>query len=172
MNPIIKTIADDLKIFPIIRESEGSFEARVIYSAIAQHIKAASNDSSIYEPITSEGASIVHTKRRCRNILEHCDKNNLHITNFATKGNEPFFHLVSEQLHIQSPTMTDRKDVERTPNEGRKVLLFSDSRQTAATLAKDLTKAADDEAIKKAIPIAARNLVEWCEDNDEKPSLS
>ena len=70
MNPIIKTIADDLKIFPIIRESEGSFEARVIYSAIAQHIKAASNDSSIYEPITSEGASIVHTKRRCRNILE------------------------------------------------------------------------------------------------------
>lgn len=101
----------------------------------------------------------------------HCDKNNLHITNFATKGNEPFFHLVSEQLHIQSPTMTDRKDIERTPNEGRKVLLFSDSRQTAATLAKDLTKAADDEAIKKAIPIAARNLVEWCEDNDEKPSL-
>ncbi|MBR6835112.1 MAG: hypothetical protein IKM72_03805, partial [Oscillospiraceae bacterium] len=38
-------------------------------------------------------------------------------------------------------------------------------------LAKDLTKAADDEAIKKAIPIAARNLVEWCEDNDENPSL-
>lgn len=105
------------------------------------------------------------------NKCPHCDKNNLHVTDFSTKGNEPFFHLVSEQLHIQPPTMTDKKDIERTPNEGRKVLLFSDSRQTAATLAKDLTKAADDEAIKKAIPIAARNLMDWCEENDEKPSL-
>ena len=70
MNPIIKTIADDLKIFPINKESKGSFEARVIYSAIAQHLKAASNDASIYEPITSEGASVVHTKKRCRDIIE------------------------------------------------------------------------------------------------------
>lgn len=70
MNPIIKTIANDLKIFPINKESKGSFEARVIYSAIAQHLKAASNDASIYEPITSEGASVVHTKKRCRDIIE------------------------------------------------------------------------------------------------------
>ncbi len=70
MNLIIKTIADDLKIFPIKKESEGSFQARVIYSAMAQHIKAASNDASIYEPITSEGASIVHTKKRGKDILE------------------------------------------------------------------------------------------------------
>ena len=70
MNPIIKTIADDLKIYQLKNETKGFFEARVIYSAIAQHMKAASNDASIYEPITSEGASIVHTKKRCRDILE------------------------------------------------------------------------------------------------------
>lgn len=70
INPIIKTIADDLKIYQLINETKASFEARVIYSAIAQHIKTASNDASIYELITSEGASIIHTKKRCRDILE------------------------------------------------------------------------------------------------------
>ena len=70
MNPIIKIIADDLKIYRLKNETKASFEARVIYSAIAQHIKTASNDVSIYERQTSEGASIIHTKKRCRDILE------------------------------------------------------------------------------------------------------
>lgn len=100
-------------------------------------------------------------------VCPHCEKRNLHVTDFATKGNEPFYHLVSEQLHIQQPTITDKSEIERTPNEGRKVLLFSDSRQTAAVLAKDLTKAADDEAMKKAIPLAAINMIKWCKENNE-----
>ncbi|MDE7363310.1 MAG: DEAD/DEAH box helicase, partial [Ruminococcus sp.] len=101
----------------------------------------------------------------------HCEKRKLRLTDFSTKGNEPFFHLVSEQLHIQQPIITEANEIIRTPNKGRKVLLFSDSRQTAAVLAKDLTKAADDEAIRKAFPLAALNMKEWCEENDEEPSL-
>jgi hypothetical protein len=31
MNPIIKTIADDLKIYQLKNETKASFEARVIY---------------------------------------------------------------------------------------------------------------------------------------------
>lgn len=52
------------------------------------------------------------------------------------------------------------------------VLLFSDSRQRAAVLARDLTKAADEDAMKKALTVAAKQLQEWAEENDEQPNLS
>ena len=71
---------------------------------------------------------------------------------------EPFFHLVSEQLMIQPPIIRDPEKLEMTPNAGRKVLLFSDSRQRAATLAKELTDVADEDAMRKAIVVAARML--------------
>ena len=90
-----------------------------------------------------------------------CGKNHLLLGDFSTKGNEPFFHLVSEQLMIQPPVITDPQELELTPNGGRKVLLFSDSRQRAATLAKELTSVADEDALRKALTVAAKELNEW-----------
>lgn len=90
-----------------------------------------------------------------------CKKIRLHVTDFKTKGNEPFFHLISEQLKLQPPVITDELELEDEPNAGRKVLLFSDSRQRAATLAKELTSVADEEAIRKAIVVAAKELEDW-----------
>lgn len=87
-----------------------------------------------------------------------CGKSNyLNFTDFVTKGNESFFNLVAEELAIQPATLTD---LDKYPNGGRKVLLFSDSRQRAATLAKELTSVADEEAMKKAIVVAAKELEE------------
>lgn len=97
-----------------------------------------------------------------------CEKNYFAATNIVTKGNEPFFNLVSEQFYIQPPVPKYADLI----NQGRKVLLFSDSRQRAAVLARDLTKAADEDAMKKALTVAAKELQEWAEDNDEIPSLS
>ena len=80
-----------------------------------------------------------------------CDKMRFDATDFVTKGNEPFFNLVSEQFYVQPP-VSEYKEQE---NQGRKVLLFSDSRQRAAVLARDLTRAADEWAMKKALTVAA-----------------
>lgn len=90
-----------------------------------------------------------------------CGKKHLLMSDFSTKGNEPFFHLISEQLMIQPPVITDPEELEFTPNAGRKVLLFSDSRQRAATLAKELTSVADEDALRKALTVAAKELNEW-----------
>lgn len=77
------------------------------------------------------------------------------LTDFSTKGNQSFYNLVSEQLKLQPQTIFEKEQLENNPNGGRKVLLFSDSRQRAATLAKELTKAADEEALRKVIVKAA-----------------
>ena len=97
-----------------------------------------------------------------------CEKNRFVATDFVTKGNEPFFNLVSEQFYVQPPVPQYMDQV----NQGRKVLLFSDSRQRAAVLARDLTKAADEDAMKKALTVAAKELQEWAEHHDEIPTLS
>lgn len=101
-----------------------------------------------------------------------CKKNRMRTTDFSTKGNEPFFNLVSEQLYIQPPIIQDPTLLENNPNAGRKVLLFSDSRQRAAVLAKDLTRAADDDAMKKALSLAAVRLQKWAEKNKKDPKLN
>lgn len=100
-----------------------------------------------------------------------CGKSHLKATNFKTKGNEPFFNLVSEQLRIQPPTITDPKLIEHNPNKGRKVLLFSDGRQKAAILAKEFTEAADEDAIKKAITVATVNLLLWANENNTDATM-
>jgi ATP-dependent helicase YprA (DUF1998 family) len=97
-----------------------------------------------------------------------CEKNRFNATDFITKGNEPFFNIVSEQFYVQPPVPKYANLV----NQGRKVLLFSDSRQRAAVLARDLTRAADEDAMKKALTVAAKELQEWAASKDEEPTLS
>ena len=52
-----------------------------------------------------------------------CEKNRFSATDFVTKGNEPFFNIVSEQFKDQQPLTTSSAII----NKGSKELLFSDS---------------------------------------------
>ncbi len=98
-----------------------------------------------------------------------CAKQRFAATDFSTKGNEPFYNVVFEQFYAQPPVPKYRDLV----NQGRKVLLFSDSRQQAAVLARDLTSAADVDAMRKALTLAAKELQEWAKDGEDRyPTLS
>lgn len=103
-----------------------------------------------YLRLISDTEGIYGENKSCPN----CNTRGM-LTDFSTKGNQSFFNLVSEQLKLQSQTIFDPELLENNPNGGRKVLLFSDSRQRAATLAKELTNAADEEALRKAVVKAA-----------------
>lgn len=110
------------------------------------------------------------TFKSCPKCGKNLDKSIL--SDFTTKGNEPFYNIVSSQLESQPPTIFDEKKLEKQPNAGRKVLLFSDSRQRAATLAKDMTRSADDEAARALLVLAASHLQNWCKETRINPTLN
>lgn len=120
-----------------------------------------------HEELKSKPGQLTFTK------CPKCDKNmgTRSLSDFSTKGNEPFYNIVATQLNIQPPTIFDEEKLKRQTNAGRKVLLFSDSRQKAAVLAKDMTRSADDEAAKSALVLAANNLQRWADNKEQIYSL-
>lgn len=120
-----------------------------------------------YENQAQKGKPDTFTFKTC----PKCKKSHLSVTDFITKGNESFYNLVSEQLKIQPATIYDNEKLKRFPNAGRKVLLFSDSRQRAAGLAKDLTRASDDDSMRKILVLATKKLNDWAKKNGKVASM-
>lgn len=101
-----------------------------------------------------------------------CPKCNgkLTLASFTTRGNEPFYNVVARQFELQQGSK-DPEELKANPNAGKKVVLFSDSRQGAARIAKDLTDASDKNLTYKILVIAAHELQEWAKDTGGRPTL-
>ncbi|WP_245760091.1 DEAD/DEAH box helicase [Pseudomonas graminis] len=89
--------------------------------------------------------------RRIRNARGEPSK----IMDHVTKGEAPFITLVRTQMARQPASrMADA----RYPNAGRKVLIFSDGRQKAARLARDIPRDIELDVFRQAIAFACNKL--------------
>ncbi|SOZ97452.1 Helicase [Cupriavidus taiwanensis] len=79
------------------------------------------------------------------------------IMDHVTKGEAPFATLVRAQMFHQPAS---RKENSVYPNAGRKVLVFSDGRQKAARLARDMPRDMELDLFRQAIAVATQMLVE------------
>lgn len=77
------------------------------------------------------------------------------IMDLATKGEAPFAHLVRQQVALQPMTQPAS---EQAPNGGRKSLLFSDGRQKAARLARDIPREIEQDVFRQLLFMAANAL--------------
>ena len=78
------------------------------------------------------------------------------VQDHETKGDQPMQMLVARQLQLQPPG--PQKATPLAPLRGRKVLIFSDSRQVAARLAPSLQLYSARDAIRVAIAVGWRAL--------------
>jgi len=73
----------------------------------------------------------------------------------ATKGEAPFAHIVRAQVATQP---ISRPPTSQIPNSGRKTIVFSDGRQKAARLARDIPREIELDVFRQALFIATQEL--------------
>jgi len=71
------------------------------------------------------------------------------VQDHQTKGDQPFQALIAKQIQVQPPSPVAATRL--APLRGRKVLIFSDSRQTAARLAPNLQKYSTQDTLRPLI---------------------
>ena len=76
------------------------------------------------------------------------------VQDHQTKGDQPFQALITKQIQVQPPSPVPATTL--APLRGRKVLIFSDSRQTAARLAPNLQTYSTQDALRPLIFSATR----------------
>ena len=124
-------------------------------------VKKAKEICSKKESLKFKGHPDVLTFTMCPHCRHQLSR--MQLTSFSTRGNQSFFNLIQSQFEAEPPVPGKEQNKGRMPNEGRKVLLFSDSRQRAARLARDMSKASDDTAVRQIYALAVRDMEQSAE---------
>ena len=80
------------------------------------------------------------------------------VQDHQTKGDQPFQALIARQIQVQPPGQVPTSKL--APLRGRKVLIFSDSRQMAARLAPNLQKYSTQDALRPLVVSGYSRLAE------------
>lgn len=94
----------------------------------------------------------------CGCCKKYARGNKSSVQDHITKGDQPFQALLSSQIKVQPPS--PKPATEFAPLRGRKVLVFSDSRQVAARLAPTLQNFSFKDTIRALLPRGYRMLEE------------
>lgn len=81
------------------------------------------------------------------------------VQDHQTKGDNPFQALITKQLQVQPPS-PNQPSTPFAPLRGRKVLIFSDSRQTAARLAPNIQNYSSQDTLRPLIIVGYKRLQE------------
>ena len=118
------------------------------------------NPDSMHIDDNEHAEKNLFTFNSCPHCTHRLDKSPL--LNFNTKGNNSFFNLIKTQFGAQPPvagkTILEQGEPIRYPNEGRKILIFSDSRQRAAKLARDMSVTSEDTACRQIMGLALTHM--------------
>lgn len=106
-------------------------------------------------PVPISGQQALSFNRECPVCTRRWQAGSTKIMDLATKGEAPFAQLIRTQVELQ-PITQERTD--SSPNGGRKSLLFSDGRQKAARLARDIPREIENDVFRQLLLLAARAL--------------
>src|SRR6218665_3208874 len=103
----------------------------------------------------SAGQRVLSFDKKCPVCTRHWHPGTTKIMDLATKGEARFAQLIRKQVELQ-PITQQKSD--NTPNGGRKSLLFSDGRQKAARLARDIPREIENDVFRQLLLLAAQEL--------------
>jgi len=99
--------------------------------------------------MTPEPSHVFKKCPQCDRVTRRGSNEPSRIMDLRTKGEQPFGQLIKRQLFSQSADGS--KSAYEYPNQGRKVLIFSDGRQKAARLAKAIPEEVESDAFRELL---------------------
>ena len=147
------------------RQAYGKAEGAVIWlhietgKLVAQEPKLAEPNDFLPllrpdDPITDGSRVLYSFKKECPVCVRRWQGKSK-IMDLMTKGEAPFAHLVRQSVALQPSTQSANS---QSPNGGRKALLFSDGRQKAARLARDIPREIEQDVFRQILICAANEL--------------